>query len=354
MSLTRGVCSLFVRGLLLGIGIMLVACQPPPPVPASIPPLSPPAPPLAAEPTLSPALSPTNSPSPAFTRTSIPATSTHTASSLVPSLTSLKGDLWNQVAHLETNMPRPGSEGFVVPMDFELAAFGEWVVKIEEENFENVPLRVAALGYELIEYTDRGDENAPSYFLREKKPIQRGWGLYVFRAGWSHNVIVEAPHPLSDNGTPSIALEIFRALDARALLIAGAHRDANSDQSADMAHNPQTIFQTIHQTLLQTGTPVVLQIHGFAADKHPGYPQVVLGSAQDDPSELLTTFAGALTQAGLTVGVCDGVSWDALCGETNVQASTLKEGIFIHLELAESVRAAPQKLIEVLVGILRK
>lgn len=83
--------------------------------------------------------------------------------------------------------------------------------------------------------------------------------------------VIEAPHPLTDEGTPTVALAIYRVLNTHALLVGGAHRDANQDGSADVAHNPQTIFQVFHATFGENA--IVLQIHGFAANKHPDYPQ---------------------------------------------------------------------------------
>ena len=106
--------------------------------------------------------------------------------------------------------------------------------------------------------------------------MKKGWGLFLFRRETGSNVIVEAPHPLYDQQTPSVAMSVYSALDARALLIAGAHRDANGDGAADAAHNPETAFQAIHSALVSSGSPVVLQFHSFAASKHPGFPQVVL------------------------------------------------------------------------------
>lgn len=47
--------------------------------------------------------------------------------------------------------------------------------------------------YELLLYQDRGDEQAVSYLLRECKPIQFGWGLYVLRLNSTSRIVRHYP-----------------------------------------------------------------------------------------------------------------------------------------------------------------
>lgn len=287
-----------------------------------------------------------------------------------PVVPTLKGNLWNQITRLEDSMPIAGSEGFVIPGDDEKAAFSEIVIALKHRDIVRAAEIAAANNYKLFQYTDRKDKDAQSYMLRESDPIIKGWGLYFFRIGTSSNVVIEAPHPLSDENTPQIAMQLYRALDARALLIAGAHRDANRDGSSDITHASQTVFQAIHETLVSSDTPVVLQIHGFSAGKHPGYPQVVLGhnldvlmNSQTPPAEpqtsaeqeLLNRLADSLIAEEVSVGICDGNSWQDLCGEKNVQAKTMHGSVFIHIELDEAMRGRKSKmLISAITRVLAK
>jgi hypothetical protein len=172
----------------------------------------------------------------------VPPTLTPTAS---PTLETIKGSFRNQVSLLEENMPRAKSEGYVVPTNEEQADFGKLVSLIINNKLASTADLLTQNNYRLNYYVDRGDEYSVSYLLREEKPIQKGWGLYAFRVDSTSNIIIEAPHPLYDRRTPSIALDVYRALDARALLIAGAHRNANDDGSADVAHAPDSIFQSV-------------------------------------------------------------------------------------------------------------
>jgi hypothetical protein len=256
-------------------------------------------------------------------------------------------------------MPRAKSEVYIVSSNTEQMAFVELVKRLEVGDLVSASQIAAQNRYRLHNYVDRNDSNAVSYLLRENKPIQMGWGLYALRVDSASNIIIEAPHPLFDINTPSVALDIYRALDARALLIAGAHRNANADGSADVAHAPESIFQSVHKTLLQeiqaaSGNAIILQIHGFHAGKHAGYPQVVFGFGEVmQPLEfaLAQKLEDALLEQGFSVGLCTGDVWQDLCGTTNVQASTSNGAIFIHIELDKMIRKNDEDLITALAQV---
>ncbi len=278
----------------------------------------------------------------------------------------VEGKLLNQINRLEENMPRANSEGFVVPADEDMNIFSSIVTSLRKTNLEEALAAATANEYELLWYTDQNDDNAVSYVLREADPSKKGWGLYVLRAATNSNVIVEAPHPIFDEGTPDLAVDVYRALDARALLVAGAHRDANRDGSADASASPQSIFQAIHVAELQesidsTGSVIILQIHGFGASKHPAYPHVVISyeyGKDINPADLVKgqQIAGEIVEAlkdkGIEAGLCSGGKWRDLCGTTNIQAVLMTRGIFIHIELDETIRENDKKFIEALIAAL--
>lgn len=278
-----------------------------------------------------------------------------------PALDTIKGSFRNQIGLLEANMPRAESEEYFVSSHKEQADFAKVVSLIHTNDPTGAADLAIANNYTLNYYVDRGDDSAMSYLLREKRPIQKGWGLYAFRVDSTSNVIVEAPHPRYDKRTPSIALDLYRELDARALLIAGAHRNANSDGSADVAHAPESIFQSVHLALAEeiqaeSGEVIILQIHGFHTSKHEGYPQVVFGlgkNAQTDEIALSQRIKDALAEQGITAGICadEESNLQDLCAETNVQGTTTKEGIFIHIELDENLRKNDKAFIKALVQV---
>lgn len=288
-------------------------------------------------------------------------------SDLAPSLTPtpavilapLKGSFRNQISLIEENMPRSDSEAYVIPNAEEQTAFSKLVSLIHKKDFSGAIQLATANYYRLNIYVDRGDELAASYLLREQRPIQKGWGLYAFRVDSTSNIIVEAPHPLYDRRTPKVAMDIYRALDAHALLIAGAHRNANSDGSADVAHAPESIFHSVHEALVQeiqskSGNPIILQIHGFHTSKHEGYPQAVLGfgnSIQPTETALAHTLETALAAQGINAGICIDDTWRELCGRKNGQGALADGATFIHMELDETIRKKDDALIAALLQV---
>ena len=259
-------------------------------------------------------------------------------------------------------MPLEGSDSFIVPTKTEQSTFSEIVSRIESGDLIYASDLAKRNNYDLVRYLDLGDDQAASYLLREKVPISKGWGLYMIRADVVNNIIVEAPHPIADKNTDLIALNIYRALNARALLIAGAHRSTDPAGLADVTHAPESIFQSVHETVLKNPVsfpdiPVVLQIHGFAARKHPGYPNIVLGFGQKASQaeiSLSRELVDVLTALGIDTGTCEGDSWQDLCGTKNVQGSNKNNAIFIHIELDETVRSNERNLVSALSQVLAK
>jgi hypothetical protein len=277
-------------------------------------------------------------------------------------LETINGSFRNQIRILERNMPRAESEAYIPPSKEEQADFSKLASMVISNQLEDAVQLVDTNHYTLNYYVDRGDAQAGSYLLREKRPVEKGWGLYAFRPDSTSNIIIEAPHPLYDRRTPSVALDLYRALDARALLIAGAHRNANRDDSADVAHAPDSIFQSVHKSLVKevqssSGQVIVLQIHGFHTSKHDGYPQAVLGFGKNIESVELAIgkeLEDIFEKQGIRAGACAGNNWNDLCGTTNIQAAAMSGGLFIHIELDEKVRKNDEALIAALVDFFGK
>ncbi len=311
----------------------------------------------AAYNTLSPTLpEPSNTPGPTFPEP----TNTPPLPSPTQALPMVYGSLNDLLTWLEGNAPRQGSQGFVEVSHEAMSDFNQLMVELLARRFKNASELATKYDYELALYQDGDIADTEYLVLRELDPIRRGWGLYVFRLeacqSTSKVLVIEAPHILADEGTPLIALDAFRALQGCALMIAGAHRSANQDGIADVAHNPQSVFQAIHSFLANIAGPnaLVLQFHGFAMNKHQGYPPLVLGGSSPDLTSwtiLLASLTQGLAERGISTGVCDGIQWTDLCGETNAQASNLTAGIFVHLELDDSIRSAPGELINALVTV---
>lgn len=267
------------------------------------------------------------------------------------------GSLLERLGEILDRMPPSGSNEYIAPTVVDRAAFANVTRAILAGDFLTAHRITNEQGYSITEYTDNGDDEAVD-FLLEETAAKRGWGWFVFRKDPQNELIIEAPHPIADMDTHLVALDAYRALDARALLVAGAHRDANTDGSADVSHTPGSIFQVVHTVLVTQPYPaqdttIVLQIHGFDSAKHKRYPDVVLGYDLEAPSVMtayVQTLKEALILAGVEVGVCDGNSWEALCGTRDV-LNSIPTGRSLHIELNESIREHDKELIQALIQV---
>jgi len=147
-------------------------------------------------------------------------------------------------------------------------------------------IRGQGFPYSLVYFTDVRNNRERYWMLREDAPVSTGWGTYVFRAAGNSQdlaeqfpLIIEVPHPVADWFTDPQAVTIFRQSKARALLVAGTHRCANSTYStcsgqtwacgpleayrtSDAAHTDQSMFMAAHRALVPCdGTAIALQLH---------------------------------------------------------------------------------------------
>ena len=77
---------------------------------------------------------------------------------------------------------------------------------------------------------------------------------------------------------------------SRALLLAGAHRHANGNQTADVAHITNSVFHVIHETWGgQNGENTAWQIHGYGTNSYPQFPighEAILSTGEDGTNHM--------------------------------------------------------------------
>lgn len=156
------------------------------------------------------------------------------------------------------------------------------------------------LGYRLIQYRHRVS-GREYLLLAEQEPVQgavegdgatrRYWGTYVLRLGPARGYVLEVPRPLQEVNSFEFAVAWFERLQARALLIAGAHPQANADGSADLVRpgNKATLFNLVNQVLLREAGDapmLVLQSRsfGFRSDRPPVGADVLIALASGGDS----------------------------------------------------------------------
>jgi hypothetical protein len=202
--------------------------------------------------------------------------------------------------------------------------------------------RAAALagpiGYRVVRFLD-ADSRRRLVLLVERRPVRRGWGLYVHSPTSDSRLIVEVAHPGSDIKSERVGSAVFRLADATDLLVAGAPRYAGDDDSADVAHNDRSVFDAVHRAALARGS-TVLQPHGFdSARRDAEYGDIVVSSGAA-PTEPVRSLARGFQTRGFETclyrkGLCEGLG-----GTTNVQGRSARAAgaWFVHLELARRLR----------------
>ncbi|WP_104983017.1 hypothetical protein [Sorangium cellulosum] len=114
------------------------------------------------------------------------------------------------------------------PDDAEEAAYGAWVTAAARAALGRQPPPAAPAGFALRVVPGR-----ELWVLSEDGPHRRGAAAVVLRAGAAAPLIVEAPHTFFDRGTLPIALAVFEAQRARALIINTSHRYGGGPRPSD-------------------------------------------------------------------------------------------------------------------------
>jgi hypothetical protein len=207
-----------------------------------------------------------------------------------PCPVAFSGGLISELRPILAAIPGPGTEGMRVPSDPQLIAWEYLLRSIDSGDTETACeiLHAFDFPYTLLDFTDTPAGGARYLALVEDIPVTFGWGAYVVRTGEAKaELVIQAPHPIADDRTALQAADLFRRLEARALMIAGAHRCANSDyspcsgvtvacgalepyRSSDVAHAVQSAFQAAHKALVPCGGErTAVQLHGNGLESCP-------------------------------------------------------------------------------------
>jgi hypothetical protein len=199
------------------------------------------------------------------------------------------------------------------------------------------------IDYQLLSVNDSATGNK-FYVLVESQNVNRGWGSYFFVAGQNRQspprVIIEAPHPVTDFNSQNIAYEIFVNSYPRVFgfFVSGVERTFGPHSQTDMAHRTLSIFETATEAFASLGS-VVIQIHSFSVDRHPGYPLVVLSTGDGGVNGALQSVASNLRSSGISVGIFDGFKYERLGATDNAQGRYVRSiwAGFVHMEISSTV-----------------
>jgi hypothetical protein len=195
---------------------------------------------------------------------------------------------------------------------------GDWTAEGGQE-LRAIQAAAAVLGYSLMRYRHRasGQDFIVLHEPEDSEP-RRHWGTYVFRLGESEPFTVQVPRPLHEVNSFEYAVALFERLNAGALLIAGAHPDANRDGSADLVRlaNLRSLFSLVSQVLFRESADAPLMaIHSRARGLRADVPLVsedaLLSARRDVPlamgkDSLSARFLATLERDGLSYRFVDG------------------------------------------------
>jgi len=295
-------------------------------------------------------------------------------------------DLVPWVDALVQQLPRQDSGGYVAPSPAETAAFGGAVEALMQGRCRAAASAAARVRYQVVTLLDAGRSDDLLYGLLPGPDNVDGRGYFLVRARHSLErlMVLEAPHPVFDRRTGTLATQLFRRAGAMALALAGTHRCANTTaassggetkvcnhgvwgpfRESDMAHAEGSFFQRFHEVATAVDPHVVaLQLHGFGSRGVLPLFTVSDGTRRNMPdndylpnllaTELeLRSWAAGLVRTG---NGCNRVGdTNLLCGTRNAQSHfSNRHGIeagdpnrsaqpgpqFVHLELSEQLRTA--------------
>jgi hypothetical protein len=271
------------------------------------------------------------------------------------------GDLIEEINRLKQLALTEKSNLYQPPTNDELSQFETLTKTIVAGDLATGKTQANQLDYELIEFLDSPTQQI-FYGLKEKlsqKSSPRGWGSYFFNSNTETRGIVEVPHILADRFTEVIGVKAFLSAKARGFLLAGAHRNTNGTNTADVCDLISSVFQSVHEVWVDTGQPT-WQVHGFLRrGDFPSHARAVLSDGQGDISSEIRDLAQRLDQSKIPAYVYNrlpksssenrqinqqfsGRIFAELGGTQNVQGiySHSKDLAFTHIELSKKVRSS--------------
>lgn len=146
---------------------------------------------------------------------------------------------------------------------------GKWSVEGLQE-LKAVASSASVLNYHVVRYHDKDTDKHYLILVEGSEGKRHYWGTYVFALQADNEAIIQVPRPLFEVSTFEYGVSLFARLGARALLIGGAHHEANQDRSSDLISlaNISNVFNLVNQVVLRESGPkpmLVLQCRGFGA-----------------------------------------------------------------------------------------
>lgn len=273
------------------------------------------------------------------------------------------GDFIGEINRLKQLAIPKKSDKYQPPTDEELKKFQALATSLIFQDIEKTITLADELNYEVVDFFDIPTQQK-FYGLREKSSLGkkvRGWGSYFINPTYRTDALIEIPHVIFDRFSEEIGAKVFLKSAAHGFLIAGAHRNANGINTADVCRSPNSIFHEVHKTWVSSKTRTkTWQIHGFDLATKSTFPdgtQAILSDGQGNISNEILNLNQRLISRGFKNYVFNKLSIstqlnqqvnEGFAGTTflHLGATQNLQGIychslqaaFVHIELNESIR----------------
>ncbi|KTD21684.1 poly-gamma-glutamate biosynthesis protein PgsC/CapC [Legionella londiniensis] len=168
------------------------------------------------------------------------------------------------------------------------------------------------MGYEIILFEELHTKK--NYVILSEIPDspKRGYrGSFIFRLGQSSPYVIQIPRPIFEINSFEYGVSLFEILNARALIIAGAHPYANQDKTSDLLSqaNSKNLVNLVSQVILREyeGKPLMLvqcRTFGVQEDAPTAQAEILLSFADGSINpEQFTLLAQELVKALRTMGL---------------------------------------------------
>lgn len=202
------------------------------------------------------------------------------------------------------SIAKAGSDMYIAPLPEEMAFFDEEILtpllEVAHQGYRGSGLTPAGrrmvqaingsgrmVGYEVCFLHDVSlDQNFLVLTESARTFPRRHWGTFVIRLGKSRPYMVQIPRPLHDLNSLESGVNLFEQLQAESLMLAGAHNEANQDQSSDVLNfrNTANLFSLVNQVVMREAgdqSKMAVQCRGYANAPGAVNPPEVLMAFQD-------------------------------------------------------------------------
>lgn len=175
---------------------------------------------------------------------------------------------------------------------------------LDEPHLALIAAQAAPLGYGLVIFDQCLGPDRCIALTDEDARVHAGWGSILVREGGDPTFAIAVPRPHRNPGTRGLGFSFWGALNARALVVAGADTDEGAPPADPMAQgNIGTFFHAAHQAIdtdmAAHDGGIVLQVAGYSPDRQLSAPVVVgLGTPSADGDALPEPLAGLFRSGG--------------------------------------------------------